>query len=146
MSGELLDLLRTANTIAVNTTEYAYLHDKRFDKPCMMQRFEAGMRIVTVSDNYFGLNVGDEFRFYRRDSITEKTLMARLGRAADHADHTMSEVVHSYDDGISVWNFRDDTAHGVQNKAGRGETIRGLYFIHGDLYIVREHTIYKYIP
>lgn len=146
MSGELLDLQRKTNTIVINTTEYAYLHDKRFDKPCMMQRFEAGTRIVTVSDSYLGLNACDDFLFYRRDSITDRTLMARLGRVADHADHTMSEVVHSYDDGISVWNFRDDTSHGVQNKAGRGQTIMGLFFIHGDLYIVREHTIYKYIP
>lgn len=147
MSGDILDLRRTANTIVINTSEYAYLHDKRFDKPCGMQRFETGMRIKTVSDNYIGLNAGDEFQFYRRDSITEKTLMARLGRVADHADHTMSEVVHSYDNGISVWNFRDNTSHGVQNRAGwGGQTIMGLYFIHGNLYIVREHTIYKYIP
>ncbi len=146
MSGDIRDLLRTVNTIVLNTTEYAYLHDKRFDKPCMMQRFEAGMRIMTVSDNYLSLNSGDDFLFYRRDSISDRTFMARLGRVADHADHSMGEVVHSCDDGISVWNFRDDTAHGVQNKAGRGQTIRGLYFIRGDLYIVREHTIYKYIP
>lgn len=146
MSGDIRDLQRTANIIVINTSETAYLHDKRFDKPCMMQRFEAGTRIKTVSDNYMGLNSDDDFLFYRRDSITERTLMARLGRVADHADHTMSEVVHSYDDGISVWNFRDNTSHGVQNKAGLGQTIMGLYFIHGDLYIVRERTIYKYIP
>lgn len=146
LSGDILDLLRTANTIIINTTEYAYLHDKRFDKPGIMQRFEVGTRIMTISDSYLGLNSDDELLFYRRDSITERTLMAHLGRAADHADHTMSEVVHSYDDGISVWNFRDNTSHGVQNRAGAGQTIRGLFFILGDLYIVREHTIYKYIP
>lgn len=146
LSGDILDLQRTANTIVINTTEYAYLHDKRFDKPCMMQRFEAGTRIVTVSDSYIGLNSGDEFQFYRRDSITERTLMERLGRAADHADHTMSEAAYASGDTISIRNFRDNTTAGVQNKAGAGQAIRGLFFILGDLYIVREHTVYKYIP
>lgn len=146
LSGEIEGMLCTTNTIVVNTSEYAYLHDKRFDKPCMMQRFEAGTTIRTLSDNFIGLNLDDEFLVYRRDSITERTLLKRLGRCADYADHTMSEFAHAYDDGISVWNFRDNTTHGVQNRAGWGETIRGLYFIHGDLYIVREHTIYKYIP
>lgn len=146
MSGDILDLQRTANAIVINTTEYAYLHDKRFDKPCMMQRFEAGTRIVTVSDSYLGLNSDDEFQFYRRDSITERTLMERLGHAADHADHTMSEAAYASGNTISIRNFRDNTAAGVQNKAGAGQTIRGLFFILGDLYIVREHTVYKYIP
>lgn len=146
MSGELLDLQRTTNTIVINTTEYAYLHDKRFDKPCMMQRCEVGTRIITVSDSYLGLNAGDEFLFYRRDSITERTLMARLGRAADYADHTMSETAYTSGDTISIRNFRDNTAAGVQNKAGAEQTIRGLFFILGNLYIVREHTIYRYIP
>ena len=130
----------------MNTSQYAYLHDKRFDKPCMMQRFEAGTELLTVSDNFLGINRDDAFCLYRRDSITECTLLMTLGRWADCADHTMSEVAHSYDDGISVWNFRDNTTHSVQNKAGWGQTIRGLFYILGDLYIVREHTIYKYIP
>lgn len=112
----------------------------------MMQRFEAGTELLTVSDNFLGINHDDAFNLYRRDSITEYTLLRTLGRWADCADHTMSEVVHSYDDGISIWNFRNNTSHGVQNKAGWGQTIRGLFFILGDLYIVREHTIYKYIP
>lgn len=146
LSGEIRGMLRTANTIVVNTSQYAYLHDKRFDKPCMMQRFEAGTELLTVSDNFLGINRDDAFCLYRRDSITECTLLMTLGRWADCADHTMSEVAHSYDDGISVWNFRDNTTHSVQNKAGWGQTIRGLFYILGDLYIVREHTIYKYIP
>ena len=58
----------------------------------------------------------------------------------------MSEVVHSYDNGIFIRNFRDDTTTDVRNAAGWGENIMGLFFIYGDLYIVRERAIYKFIP
>lgn len=146
MWGDIRGMLRTANTIVVNTSQYACLHDKRFQKPCYMQIFEVGTRIVSVSDNFLGVNLGDEFLIYCRDSITERTLIHRAGRCADYADHTMSEFAHCCDDAISVWNFRDNTAHGVQNKASAGQMIRGLYYILGELYIVRERTIYKYIP
>ena len=146
MSGAILALRRTENTIVVNTSHGAYLHDKRFHQPCKMLQFAAGEQIVTVSDNYIGINADDMLWFYRRDSITERTLLRRLGRWADHADHTMSEVVHSYDDGIFIRNFRDDTTTDVRNAAGWGENIMGLFFIYGDLYIVREQAIYKYIP
>ena len=146
MSGAILALRRTENTIVVNTSHGAYLHDKRFHQPCKMLQFAAGEQIVTISDNYIGINADDMLWFYRRDSITERTLLRRLGRWADHADHTMSEVVHSYDDGIFIRNFRDDTTTDVRNAAGWGENIMGLFFIYGDLYIVRERAIYKFIP
>lgn len=146
MSGAILALRRTENAIVVNTSHGAYLHDKRFHQPCKMLQFAAGEQIVTISDNYIGINADDMLWFYRRNSITERTLLRRLGRWADHADHTMSEVVHSYDDGIFIRNFRDDTTTDVRNTAGWGETIMGLFFIYGDLYIVRERAIYKYIP
>lgn len=146
MSGAILALRRTENTIVVNTSHGAYLHDKRFHQPCKMLQFAAGEQVVTVSDNYIGINADDMLWFYRRDSITERTLLRRLGRWADHADHTMSEVVHSYDDGIFIRNFRDDTTTDVRNAAGWGENIMGLFFIYGDLYIVRERAIYKFMP
>lgn len=146
ISGDILDLRRTENTIVIDTTQRAYLHDRRLDKPCMLQSFDTGSTIVTVSDSYIGVNSGDEFLLYRRDSITEKTLLERSGRAADHADHTMSETVHCCNGDIFLRNFRDDTMTGIRNKAGAGQIIMGLFFIYGNLYIVREQAIYQYIP
>ncbi len=146
MSGDILRMLRTENAIVVNTSTGAYLHDKRFHKPCYMQALDAGSRIVTISDSFIGLNLDDQFLIYRRDAITERTLIHRAGRCADHADHTMSEFAHCYDDGIWVWNIHNNSTTKVENIAGLGQTIQGLFFILGDLYIVREQTIYKYIP
>lgn len=146
MSGDIGRMLRTENAIVVNTSTTAYLHDKRFHKPCIMQTLDAGSRIVTISDNFIGLNLDDQFFIYRRDAITERTLIHRGGRCADYADHTMSEFAHCYDDGIWVWNIHDNTTTNVKNMAGLGQTIRGLFFILGELYVVRDKTIYKYIP
>lgn len=146
MSGDIRGMLRTTNTIVVNTSQYTCLHDKRFQKPCYMQILEAGTEIVSVSDNFLGINLNDEFLIYRRDSITERTLLFHAGRCADYADHTMSEFAHCYDNEITVRNFHDNTTHRVLDKAGLGQTIRGLFFINGELHIVRDKTIYKYIP
>lgn len=146
MPGDIGRMLRTENAIVVNTSTTAYLYDKRFHKPCIMQTLDAGSRIVTISDNFIGLNLDDQFLIYRRDAITERTLIHRGGRCADYADHTMSEFAHCYDDGIWVWNIHDNATKNVKNTAGLGQTIQGLFFILGDLYIVREKTIYKYIP
>ena len=111
-----------------------------------MQILDAGSEIVTISDDYLGLNLDDQFLIYRRDAITERTLIHRAGRCADYADHTMSEFAHSFDDGIRVWNIHDNTTTTVQNAAGLSQTIRGLFYILGKLHIVRERSIYKYIP
>ena len=89
MSGDILRMLRTENAIVVNTSKMAYLHDKRFHKPCYMQALDASSRIVTISDNFIGLNLDDQFLIYRRDAITERTLIHRAGRCTDYADHTM---------------------------------------------------------
>ena len=70
MSGAILALRRTENTIVVNTSHGAYLHDKRFHRPCKMLQFAAGEQIVTVSDSYIGINADDMLWFYRRGSIT----------------------------------------------------------------------------
>lgn len=146
MQGDIRGMLRTANTIVINTSHGAYLHDKRFHIPAKMMDLDAGSKVVTISDDYIGLNLDDEFLIYRRDAITERTLIHRGGRCADFADHTMSEFAHCFDDGIRIWNIHDNATVEVRNTAGLGQTIRGLFFITGDLYIVRERTIYKYIP
>lgn len=146
MTGDIRSMLRTTNTIVVNTSTGSYLHDKRFHKPCIMQILDAGSEIATISDDYLGLNLNDEFLIYRRDAITERTLIHRAGRCADYADHTMSEFAHSFDDGIQVWNIHDNTTTTVQNAAGLGQEIRGLFYILGELHIVRDKTIYKYTP
>ena len=146
MTGGIRGMLRTANTIVVNTSTGSYLHDKRFHKPCIMQVLDAGSEIATISDDYLGMNLNSEFLIYRRDAITERTLIHRAGRHADHADHTMSEFAHSFDGGIRVWNIHTNTTTTVQNAAGLGQTIRGLFYILGELHIVRDKTIYKYTP
>lgn len=146
MPGDIRGMLRTANTIVVNTSRGSYLHDKRFHIPARMMDLDAGSELTTLSDDYLGVNLDGEFRIYRRDAITERTLIHRTGHCADYADHTMSEFAHASDSGIKLWNIHDNTTTSVQNTAGTSQSIKGLFYILGDLHIVRERTIYKYIP
>lgn len=146
MSGEILELRRTADTLVINTSQYAYLHDRRFDKPCMMQRLEAGARIVTISDRLLGMNLGEEFLLYRRDSITGRTLLQRRAGPVDCADQTLSEVAVAREGIISLIGLDDGSLRGVKNRAGAGQPLVGLFYIWGDLYLIRERSIHKYIP
>ena len=145
MSGDILSMRRTDNTISVNTLQFAYLHDKRFDKPCRIQTFEAGTEIMTVSDRFIGVNLGDEFLFYRRDSITERTLLQRYDGRVDCADHTSSETAFSRNGTVMLSDIDDGAVRIVRNRAGAGQSLVGLFYIRGELYIVRERAIYKHI-
>ena len=145
MSGDILTMRRTDNTISVNTSQFAYLHDKRFDKPCRIQTFEAGTEIMTVSDRFIGVNLGDEFLFYRRDSITERTLLQRYDWRVDCADHTLSEIAFSRNGTVMLSDIDDGAVRIVRNRAGAGQPLVGLLHIRGELYIVRERAIYKHI-
>ena len=146
MSGEILELRRTADTLVINTSQYAYLHDRRFDKPCMMQRLEAGARIVTISDRLLGMNLGEEFLLYRRDSITGRTLLQRRAGPVDCADQTLSEVAVAHEGIVSLIGLDDGSLRGVKNRSGVGQPLAGLFYIWGDLYLIRERSIHKYIP
>ena len=146
MSGEILELRRTADTLVINTSQYAYLHDRRFDKPCMMQRLEAGARIVTISDRLLGMNLGEEFLLYRRDSITGRTLLQRRAGPVDYADQTLSQVAVAREGAVSLIGLDDGLLRGVKNRAGAGQPLVGLFYIWGDLYLIRERSIHRYIP
>ena len=126
--------------------QYAYLHDRRFDKPCMMQRLEAGARIVTISDRLLGMNLGEEFFLYRRDSITGRTLLQRRAGPVDCADQTLSEVAVAHEGAVSLIGLDDGSLRGVKNRSGAGQPLVGLFYIWGDLYLIRERSIHKYIP
>ena len=112
----------------------------------MMQRLEAGARIVTISDRLLGMNLGEEFLLYRRDSITGRTLLQRRAGPVDCADQTLSEVAVAREGIVSLIGLDDGSLRGVKNRAGAGQPLVGLFYIWGDLYLIRERSIHKYIP
>lgn len=143
--GDIRSVETTDNTIAVTTSSACYLHDKRFHKPCRFLQLPAGQEAKSVSDAYLCMNVDDDLRLYKRDSITEYSLVGRVGRYANLVTHTVSQVAFSYDS-LFVHDIRANTLQLITNAEAGEEPVLGLYYIYGELYIVRPRAIYKYTP
>ncbi len=135
----------SGNTIVVNTTEYSLFSDSRFHAFALGTFIELGYGIVSISDNFIVANGEDMCWLYKRTSITEYEQVCRIGRHTYHCDHTLSEVAICYDSPF-IFDIRKQELNGIMNLEGQDETIKGMFFIYGELYIVRETAIYKYVP
>ena len=135
----------SGNTIVVNTTEYSLFSDSRFHAFASGAFMEHGYGIVSISDNFIIANGEDMCWLYKRTSITEYEQVCRIGRHTYHCDHTLSEVAICYDSPF-IFDIRKQELNGIMNLEGQDETIMGMFFIYGELYIVRETAIYKYVP
>ena len=47
---------------------------------------------------------------------------------------------------VSLIGLDDGSLRGVKNRSGAGQPLAGLFYIWGDLYLIRERSIHKYIP
>ena len=137
--------IKTDNAIVVNTGTTSAFSDKRFHQFAVFKKLEDYYSIVSISDNYIIANAEDMSWFFRRTSVTDYTLVERIGRHTYHCDHTLSEVAICYDTPF-VWDIRSQRLTSIMNMEGAAENIMGLYYIYGELYIVRESAIHKYIP
>lgn len=113
----------------------------------LMTTMEDGIEVKSVSDYFICQNSPTLFKVYRRDSLLDSTLVkSHLGRA-DFADHTLGEVAFSQNNTIRIWTYRTNTTRIVKNLAGKVDSpIKGLFYINGELYIIRQTQIFKYIP
>ena len=143
--GEMRSIETTDNTITVTTSSACYLHDKRFHKPCVFLQLPIGYNLKSVSDTYLCINVDDDLQLHRRTSITESEYTCRVGRYANRVAHTVSQVAYSYDS-LFVYDIRTAESQRVANLEAENEEVLALHYIYGELYIVRERAIYKYIP
>ena len=135
----------SGSCIVINTTEYSMFSDSRFHAFSVGTYLDSGYQIKSISDNFIIMNGEDMSWLYKRSSITNYELVCRIGRHAYHCDHTLSEVAVCYDSPF-IFDIRKQELNSILNLEGEDETIMGLYFIYGELYIVRETAIYKYIP
>jgi hypothetical protein len=140
-----LGMFLAGNAIVVNTSQNAGFSDSRFHTFANVKFVEKGHMIVSISDNFIITNADDMCWLYKRTSITEYEQVCRIGRHTYHCDHTLSEVAICYDSPF-IFDIRKQELKSIDNIEGADETIMGLYFIYGELYIVRETAIYKYVP
>ena len=90
--------------------------------------------------------LGSTLRIYRRDTIDERMLIKTISGATDFADHTMGEVAYHSGGRLYIWTYANNTIRQVRNTAGVSHLLRGLFYIGGELHIVLDNAIYKYIP
>lgn len=135
----------SGNCIVVNTTREGSFSDSRFHTFANVKFMANGNSIVSISDDFIISNSDDMCWLYKRTSITEYEQVCRIGRHTYHCDHTLSEVAICYDSPF-IFDIRKQELRSIHNLEGQDETIMGLFFIYGELYIVRETAIYKYVP
>jgi len=135
----------SGNCIVVNATMDSGFSDSRFHSFAIAKIMENYHTIISISDNFIITNADDMCWLYKRTSITEYEQVCRIGRHTYHCDHTLSEVAICYDSPF-IFDIRKQELNGIINLEGQDETIMGMFFIYGELYIVRETAIYKYVP
>jgi hypothetical protein len=135
----------SGNCIVVNTTRGVGFSDSRFHAFAIAKHFEKHHNIISISDDFIISNADDMCWLYKRTSITDYELICRIGRHTYHCDHTLSVVAICYDSPF-IFDIRKQELKSIYNIEGTDEIIMGMFFIYGELYIVRETAIYKYIP
>lgn len=146
IAGDVICLEKSFSTIAINTTTKAYLHDCRINMDMLMTTLEDGTEVKSVSDYFICQNSPTLFKIYRRDSLLDSTLVKSHSGRADFADHTLGEVAFSQNNTIRIWTYRTNTTRTVKNLAGKVDSpIKGLFYINGELYIIRQTQIFKVV-
>jgi hypothetical protein len=105
-----------------------------------------GAQIVSVSDYFIVENQGSTIRIYRRDTFSERTLVKSISGKATFADHTLGEAAYQSGGTLYIWTYLTNAIRQLRNTAGASRPLKGLFYINGNLHIIRDNAIFKYIP
>lgn len=145
-SGPFLSIEKSFCSIAINTVERSYLFDKRVNEDMSLTILDAGTQIVSMSDYFLCIKTASTLKIYRRDTITEKTLLKSIACDVTCCDHTLGEIAYTDGAQTGIWTYRTNSISSVRNVAGSASPVKGLMYISGALYIIRANSIHKYIP
>lgn len=147
---QVSSIVKSYSSLVINAAAGAYLHDMRIHDGTLTTFF-ADSVILSLSDYFMCLKEGayGPLKIYRRDTLSEQTLVRSVAQSVTVCDHTLSEVAYAYGTAganVRVWDYRSNTERMVINAQGAGRRVKGLFFINGSLYILRDRKIFKYIP
>jgi hypothetical protein len=57
----------------------------------------------------------------------------------------LGEVAYQSGGVLYIWTYVTNAIRQLRNTAGASRPLRGLFYINGQLHIVRDNAIYKYI-
>ena len=87
----------------------------------------------------------DMVKLYQRDSITTYSEVRTLNRYCNHCAISHTKICCEWD-AVPIIDISSGTRFLLKNFAADESYIRNVFFIYGDLYIVRDQGIYKFIP
>ena len=147
MYGDFQSAVVAKNQIAITTTRYVYMYDCRYHSGPNVMQVKEYSKAYAVTDDYMALDdpEADMVRLYRRDSLTTYSVICNINRYCDHCAISQTKVCCQWD-GTNIYDIASGTSAYLINAAANESIIVGVFFIYGDLYIVREQGIYKYCP
>ncbi len=148
MYGTLRSALVTKNQIVVNTTEGAFLHDKRYHSRNIVNQIgDDYCDIKAIDDNYWVecRSTTDMAHLCRRTSILTAEDIDTIGRYSQKAAVSMANAANIYDH-ASVYNYKTQEWHQLWAASMDYWVALDVMFIYGDLYFVSDEGIYKYCP
>ncbi len=144
---EVVSLEKSFSTIVLNTETRCYIHDCRVNDMVIMSALEGDCEVKSISDYFLCLNYNEEsatqFKIYRRDSLSEMTMVKAISGKVECCGHNMGEVAYSMADKLNVWEYRTNATYTIKNLAGGNTTTKALFYIGGELYIVKPNKIFK---
>lgn len=144
ISGKPRSIVITENAIVINTDNGCYLSDRRLHGFGTYTLLSEDFHMSSLSDKYFIANhFDDKVCLYKRDSISTFSLVDTLGEYAQFSDISLTEVAHNYDS-PAVWNIRTGEHHYLKTSRWNTDPI-AVFYLYGDLYIITEDSIYKFI-
>lgn len=137
-------IVKSYASLVVHDADGAYLFDRRIHKGTLTTFFE-GAEILSLSDYFICMKNSASLKIYRRDTISEQTLVKTLSGDISLSDNTLAEVAYNNGKSVRIWDYRNNSIRNVVNAGAYGQAVKGLFFINGNLYILRTGGIYKYI-
>ena len=147
MYGTFDSAVVTKNQIVINTDRAVYMFDCRYHTAPNVFRVMEYSECFAVNDSYIAMHDPDAdlVKLYQRDSITTYSEVMTLNRWCNHCDISQTKICCEWD-AVPIFDINTQTRFLLKNYAADESYIRGVFFIYGDLYIVREQGVYKFIP
>lgn len=147
MYGTYSSAVVTKNQIVINTDRAVYMFDCRYHTAPNVFRVKEYSKCFAVTDDYIAMEdaEADLVKLYQRDSITTYSEVRTLNRYCNHCDISHTKICCEWDS-VPIIDISSGTRFLLKNFAADESYIRNVFFIYGDLYIVRDQGIYKFIP
>lgn len=137
-------IVKSYASLVVHDADGAYLFDRRIHKGTLTTFFE-GAEILSLSDYFICMKNSASLKIYRRDTISEQTLVKTLSGDISLSDNTLAEVAYNNGKSVRIWDYRNNIIRNIINAGAAGQVLKGLFFINGSLYILRGGGIHLYV-